>query len=195
MGKKLLKTHKVDFTEDKLEMKWYVVVCQFNWERKAAENIQKRFESLGCADKFGEILVPIIEEEEINSKGRKVKKSRNLLVSGYIFIRMVLDNTTWNIVRQTTGVAGWLTRDGRPLPELDENVEKIKRILYPETKDKTEEVQFNGKVGDIITIKNYVFEGEQAKIENIDQNKKIVKATLIDKGFKVELNFENIVIV
>lgn len=129
MGKKNLTMHKVSFQEDSMEWNWYVVICQFNWEKKAAENIEKRFHSLGLSTHFGEIVVPILEFQEVNDKGKMVKKNRNLLESGYIFIKMIMTNDSWNAVRQTTGVAGWLNMDGRPSPVNEESVLKIKHQL------------------------------------------------------------------
>lgn len=195
MGKKLLKTHKVDFAHEEAGFRWYVVVCQFNWERKAAENIQKRFESLGCSDKFGEILVPIVEFEDVSTKGKRIKKVRNVLESGYIFIKMILNNDTWNVVRQTTGVAGWLNMDGRPMPVNEESILKIKQQLAPLTEAEKSIIEFKGKIGNKIVIKNHAMKDMEAEIIEINKEKEIVKATLLSNGFKLELNFDQIEVV
>lgn len=195
MGKKLLKTHKVSFEQEAMDFRWYVVVCQFNWERKAAENIEKRFESLGCFDKFGEIVVPIVEFEEVSEKGRKLKKSRNVLESGYIFIKMILNNDTWNVVRQTTGVAGWLNMDGRPMPVNEENVLKIKAQLAPLTEEEQVVIEFKGKIGDKFLVKNHAMKDMEAEITEVNKEKEIIKASLLSNGFKLELGFNQVQLV
>lgn len=183
MGKKLLRTHKVSFQDDNLDYGWYIVVCQFNWERKAAENIKKRFESLGAADKFGEIIIPIQEFTDVNAKGKKVTKLRNIYESGYIFIRMILTNDTWNIVRQTTGVAGWLNADGRPSPVPIEDIVQVKRLLGL---NKTEVVEFDGTIGDKIEIIEGAMSGLEAIVNEISNDKETLKVTA-PNGMAIEV--------
>jgi len=190
MGRKLLKTHKVDFQNEGMEFFWYTVVTSFNWERKAAENIEARFKSMGCGDKFGEIMVPIVEFNDVNAKGKAVKKNRNILESGYIFIKMILNNDTWNIVRQTTGVAGWLNMDGRPSPVSEENVLKIKQQLGALNGEEVKAVEFKGVPGDIIKITNHVMKGLEAEIKSVMPERGLIKASLLSNGFNLELKFE-----
>lgn len=175
MGKKLLKTHKVSFQDDNVEFGWYVVVTQFNWERKAAENIQKRFESMGAADKFGEIIVPIIDFTEVNGKGKQVTKSKNIYESGYIFIRMILTNDTWNIVRQTTGVAGWLNADGRPSQVPYDDIINLKEQLGL---NKKEVVKFDGSIGDMVQITDGAMAGIEGTVSEIAEDKESLKVSV-----------------
>lgn len=175
MGKKQLKMHKVSFQDDNVEFGWYVVVTQFNWERKAAEHIQKRFESMGASDKFGEIIVPIIDFTEVNAKGKKVTKSKNIYDSGYIFIRMILTNDTWNIVRQTTGVAGWLNADGRPSPVSYDDIINLKEQLGLNT---VEVVEFDGSIGDLVQITHGAMSGIEGNVAEISENKELLKVTV-----------------
>lgn len=176
MGKKLLKTHKVSFQEDNMEFGWYIVVTQFNWERKAAENIEKRFESLGAADKFGEIIIPMVDFTEVNGKGKEVVKSRNIYESGYIFIRMILTNDTWNIVRQTSGVAGWLNADGRPSPVPYDDIINLKEQLGL---NKVEAVEFKGSVGDLVKVTHGAMAGIEGNVYEISEDKTSVKVSVL----------------
>lgn len=193
MGKKLLKTHKVDFSEDLLESKWYIVVTMFNHERKVADMLEKRFESMGAADKLKEIFVPIQEWEEIvegkikkdgTRAKRTVKKSVNLLESGYIFINLTLTNHVWNIVRQTTGVAGWLNMDGRPSEVPAEDVAKFKILMG----DEEVFVQsFEGKIGDKVKIIDGPFKDYLGKIANIDNLNVSIEVEELN-GARMEIN-------
>lgn len=129
MGKKMLKVHQVDFKDDKIEFNWYIVSTRMNYERFAADNIVKKFESMNQQDKFGDIIVPMIKVTEINDSGKEVVKMRNLYDSGYVIINMILTNDTWNLVRQTAGVIGWLESNNRPFPISKEEIDKIKSQL------------------------------------------------------------------
>lgn len=138
MGKKLIKNEKVDYSNEHTGFAWYGIATQVNWERKVAQMLKMRFENMGAAHMLKEIFVPIEEWEEIvegrmKKDGtrikRKIKKSRNVMESGYIFINMIMNNHTWNIVRQTTGVAAWLATKGRPSVIPEEEVNRIKQLL------------------------------------------------------------------
>ncbi|AEO93827.1 transcription antiterminator [Bacillus phage G] len=193
MGKKLLKTHKISFEGDNLDFNWYAVVVAFNHERRVAEVLRSRFENMGAGDKLEEVFVPIEEWEEetlgrVRKDGtravRKVKKSRNLLESGYIFIRMCMTDETWNIVRQTSGVSGWLKMDGRPQVVPNEDILRMKQQLVKE-EDKVEKVKFNGKIGDRVRIKNGPFENFEGKILNAIEAEVLV---VTDNGVKIEVS-------
>lgn len=191
MGKKLLKTHKVSFQEDNMEFGWYIIVCQYNWERKAAENIEKRFESLGAQDKFGEIIVPIIEFTELNGKGKQVVKTRNLYESGYIFIRMILTNDTWNIVRQTTGVAGWLNMDGRPSQVPYDDIINLKERLGM---NKADVVEFNGEIGDCVKVIDGAMVGLEAVVSEISDDKGTLKIKA-QNGMAIEVKSHQVKVI
>lgn len=203
MGKKLLKIHQVDFTNDTMEFKWYPVVTAINYERKVADSLKARFESMGAGDKFAEVLVPIREWDDIvvgtkpkkdgTFSQRKVKRSENVFLTGYIFVKMIMDNSTWNIVRQTTGCAGYLKADGRPGPIEEHDIMKIKENLglYKEAIAKVV-ADFKGGVGD--TIKINTLNGMHATITSIDKEKGILKA-ISELGMKLDLDFSQVEVV
>lgn len=193
MAKILLKTHKISFSEDNLEFKWYAVVTMFNHERKVAEMLKLRFENLGAADKFEEVFVPIEEwTEDVLGKvkmdgtrtKRTVKKSRNVLESGYIFIKMCMTDTTWNIVRQTTGVSGWLKMDGRPQPVPAEDVLKWKEAINSGANAKTE---INIVPGDSVRIIDGPFKDYIAKVIEVQDANISIEVNELN-GAKLEIS-------
>lgn len=201
MGKINLPIKQVDFSNDNMEFKWYPVVTIPKYEQKVGDSLKMRFESLGAGDKFGEVLVPIKEwtEEVVSSKMKKdgtyskriATRRQNVMVDGYIFVRMIMDNSTWNIVRQTTGVAGYLKADGRPGPVADEEVARIKGMLY-EGQAENNVVEFNGKVGDTIKIKT--LNGTEAIVTEILSEKGFLKA-VTELGLKLEVELNNVELV
>lgn len=198
MGKKTLKVHKVNFQDDEINFRWYLVRTNHNWERKAAEQIRKRFESMQAMEYFKEIFVPIQEWEEDSltptGKKRKAKKSYNPLESGYIYIHMIMNNHTWNIVRQTSGVSGWLTRDGRPSPQPEEDVIGLKKMLGMLDEEEEVKSSFEGEIGDRLKVKDHIFSGIEATIVEILKDKKVIKAVL-ENGTKMELEFHQVELV
>lgn len=199
MGKKLLKTHRVDFSNDSMEFKWYPVLTIPKHEQKVGDLLQSRFANLGAGDLFGEVLVPIKEWEEVVHTGkikrdgteqiRRSKKRQNVMVDGYIFVRMVMNNHTWNIVRQTTGVAGYLKADGIPHSVGEHEVMAIRQLLDPENTNNTKaKVNFAGGVGDVIKIKN--LQDISATILELNLEKGFIKA-VTDLGIKLDVSIQD----
>ena len=180
MGKKLITPKRVDFTKEEKKFQWYGVITVINHERKVAEMLEKRFESMGQSDKFKEVLTPIAEwTEEVlgrvrkdGTRGvRKVKRHKNLLEPGYIFINMIMTNETWGLVRNTSGVVGWLNRgDNRPEPVEVDYIVRLKEELGLGKQAKKELVEnFEGKVGDRVKVIEGPFLGYEGEILSIKE--------------------------
>ncbi|MNJ90620.1 hypothetical protein D3C87_82540 [compost metagenome] len=199
MGKKLLKVHRVDFSNDNMEYKWYPVLTIPKYEQKVGDSLKARFENLGAGDLFGEVLVPIREWEEVVDTGkikkdgtrqvRRSTKRQNVMVDGYIFVKMVMNNHTWNIVRQTTGVAGYLKTDGIPGPIEEHEVTVIKQRLNPDVAtEEKKKIEFTGGVGDLIKIKS--LENITATILELNLEKGFLKA-VTELGIRLDVDVEN----
>ena len=52
----------------------------------------------GMEDKFGEVLVPTEEVIEMRA-GQKRKSERTKFFPGYVLVQMVMDETSWHLVR------------------------------------------------------------------------------------------------
>jgi len=96
-----------------MALKWYVVHTLTNYEDKVKQELEKQIKNLNFSDKFGRILVPTEEVVEIK-KSKKVTKKRKYF-PGYVFLEMSIDNDTFWLVRNTTGVSGFLG-DRKPIP-------------------------------------------------------------------------------
>lgn len=195
MGKKLLKIHKVDLSNEPVQYHWYSVKTQFNYEQKAADNILKGAKGRGYGDYIVDVIVPIIESTEvvIDKDGNPKKKKKRTKVwglDGYIWVKMILNTETWSIVRNATGVAGWLNAGGGgPQPLEDWEVANIREACgYAEEKPV---VDFTGKVGDVVEIISGAMKGFEGKVTGIFEDKNIIKLEN-ENGFKIEAEFHQV---
>ncbi|MBN1384307.1 MAG: transcription termination/antitermination factor NusG [Elusimicrobia bacterium] len=101
-----------------MALNWYVIHTLTNYEEKVKQELEKQINNLSLSGKFGKILIPTEEVVQIK-KNKRVSKKRKYF-PGYVFIQVDIDNETYWIVRNTTGVSGFLGGlKPTPLPEAE----------------------------------------------------------------------------
>ena len=109
-------------------MEWFVVQAYSGYEQKVKAAMEERIMLADLKEKFGEILVPT--EQVVELKSGEQKKTERKFFPGYILIQMELDDDTWQLVKQTPRVSGFVggTRE-KPSPITDAEVSSI-CLLY-----------------------------------------------------------------
>ena len=102
-------------------MEWFVVQAYSGYEQKVKAAMEERIMLADLKEKFGEILVPT--EQVVELKSGEQKKTERKFFPGYILIQMELDDDTWQLVKQTPRVSGFVggTRE-KPSPITDAEV-------------------------------------------------------------------------
>ena len=127
---------KVDLSGVPQEYKWYTVVTQFNYEEKYIENVQEAVVGTELEHLISEYYVPIKYTKEKIKLGdgatkNKIHKTKGAL-SNYVFIKCILTESLWNLLRGTTGIAVIPTVGGIPQWLSEEDVRNIKEKQKPE---------------------------------------------------------------
>lgn len=171
-----------------MEKHWYAVHTLSGHENKVKVNILRRAKSLGLQDKIFRILIPT--EEELRVRGGKRVSVRRKIFPGYILIEMVLDDQTWHLVRNTTGVTGFVSSGHRPVPIKDEEVQRILRSVQ-ESKQRPK-VKWNK--GDTVRVLTGPFAELTGKIEEVNLEKERLKVMieLFGRDTPVELEFTQV---
>ena len=164
---------------------WYVVHTYSGYENKVKTNLENIVKNRGISHLIQEIKVPTELVQETNKDGT-VKESEAKVFPSYVFVKMIMSDATWHIVRNITGSAGFVGPEGRPVPLTPKEIEK----LGIESVSKT--VEF--KVGDSVTIKDGPMKGYLGTISEISSDLKTV--TVITAAFghstPVELDIASI---
>lgn len=165
--------------------KWYVVHTYSGYENKVKTNIDKMVEYRGMQDQILEVNIPTEERIEINSEGQKKVKTRKLY-PGYVVIKMIVNNETWYLVRNTEGVTGFVGHGSNPIPLTKEEVVRmgIEKMR----------IDIDVEIGDAIRIIGGPFEGQVGIVEEINPEKQIVKAkvSMFGRDTPVELEFPQV---
>lgn len=159
---------------------WYVVHTYSGYENKVATNIEKIVENRGLHDLILAVNVPVEKVIETTDKGEKEIERK--LFPSYVLVKMVMNDETWHIIRNTTGVTGFVGPGSRPVPLTDEEVERMGVEV------RTIEIKF--AVGDSVRIIDGPLSGFIGIVEEISEDLKTVKvsASLFGRETKVELN-------
>ena len=124
------------------EAKWYVVHTYSGYENKVASNLEKAIENKSLGNMIQEVKIPTEIVTEI--KDGKEKSTERKIFPGYVLVKMILNDKSWYIVRNTRGCTGFVGQSTKPLPLSPEEVKK----LGVETSD----VELAYKVGDVVSI-------------------------------------------
>lgn len=150
---------------DGSEMAWYVLKIQSNREESIRNSLLRRIKREGLEKHFGEIVIPKEKVSEV--KGGKKRVTERKLYPGYLMINMLLNDDTWFLVRETSGVGDFTGSAGKPIP-MEEG--EIERMLGHEAEpDEQPRVAISIAVGDTVKIKEGPFEGFDGSIDNIDE--------------------------
>lgn len=173
---------------DKLEPKWYVIHSYAGYEKKVKENLKQRIQSMEMEDKIFEILIPEEEVLEIDD-GKKVATKKRIF-PGYILVKMILDDDSWYVVRNTPAVTGFVGSASKPIPLSPVEVMKIrKRIAVKKPRART-----HFEIGEPIKVKSGPFANFDGTISeiNIDKGKLRVLVAIFGRQTPVELNFNQV---
>jgi transcription termination/antitermination factor NusG len=119
-----------------------VVHTYAGYEQRVKDNLRVRIETLDAEDRIHEVVIPTEEVTEFK-KGKKTVSQKKFL-PGYVLVRMDMDDETWNIVRHTPAVTGFVGATGsKPVPLSLREVAatlKLPDQVVEETEDDSTEV-------------------------------------------------------
>jgi transcription termination/antitermination protein NusG len=170
---------------------WYVVHTYAGYENKVKANLESRVNSMLMQDKIFDVHIPMEDVMEI--KGGKKQVVQRKVFPGYLLVKMIYDNDSWYVVRNTPGVTGFVSSGTgtKPTPLSRREVEKIlavkKEVVKPTFRLEWEE----GDMVRIISGPFADFNGHISEI-NVDQSKLKVLVNIFDRETPVELGFDQV---
>jgi transcriptional antiterminator NusG len=106
------------------EAKWYVVHTYSGYENKVASSLEAVIENRNLRDMIQDVKIPV--ETVVEIKDGKRKETENKLYPSYVFVKMILTDETWYIVRNTRGVTGFVGASSqKPSPLSQKEVDAM----------------------------------------------------------------------
>mgnify|MGYP004565270023 FL=1 len=163
------------------EAKWYVAHPYSGYENKVKEDLEKTVENRGLQDMILEISYPTEEVVEMKDGKRKVVTRK--MLPGYVMIKMIMNDKTWYVVRNTRGVTGFVGPGSKPVPLTDEEVTKLGVEYIP--------IELDLSVGESVRVVSGPLENFIGTVEALDPERQKVKLTvsIFNRDTPVELDY------
>ncbi len=173
---------EMDLRQDNPGRAWYVIHTYSGYENKVKANLERLIHTANMGNMIFNVVVPVEDEVEIKDGKKKVVPRK--VFPGYVLVDMIVDEHSWYVVRNTTGVTGFVGSEKHPIPLTDAEAKRILKSMGEEEEHKPE---LNVAVGDVVRINSGVFENYTGTVSEIDTEKArlkvIVEETPIELGF------------
>ena len=166
------------------EARWYVAHTYSVYENKVKMDIEKTIENRGLQDQILEVSVPMLNV--VKEKDDEEKITQQKMFPAYVLIKMIMNDDTWYVVRNTRGVTGFVGPGSKPVP-LDESEMENLGI-------KQDEVILDLEIGDVVTVLSGAWEGTVGAVQTINEQKKslTINVELFGRETPVELGFSEV---
>ena len=174
---------EVDLREE--DSRWYTIHTYAGYENAVERNLKQRIESLGMENKIFEVVVPTEKKIRVKSGKRIVEEEK--IYPGYILVRMLVDDDSWFVVRNTPRVTGFVGSGNTPVPmEAAEVATLMKRMNAEAPRHRIDLVK-----DDPVVIADGPFKDLEGKVGDIDEERGKVKVmvSMFGRETPVELDF------
>lgn len=172
--------------------RWYFLHTYSGHENKVRQAITSTVEQMDAKDKVFHVVVPTEDEIEIRDGQRRTVKRK--LYPGYVLVQTIElkegdpdSDEAWHMIRNTTGVTGFVSSGTRPVPLLPEEVNHILRAMRMEQP----RVRVGFAPGQNVRIVDGPFEDFVGTVDEINTEKGRVKVVvnMFGRETPVELDF------
>jgi transcriptional antiterminator NusG len=164
--------------------RWYAVQVASGCEKRVKANLEQRIETLDVANRILEVQIPETPILKHQKDGRP-KESAEKVFPGYVLIRMLMDDESWQVVKNTPNVINFVgaeqkRRYGRgrghvkPMPLGHAEVERI----FKHSQEQEPVRKIDLAAGDKITVLSGPFKEFEGEVIEVSPERSKLKALL-----------------
>jgi len=164
---------------------WFVVHTYSGHEERVKKNLEQRIRFMDAGSEIFQVVIPTEEEIEVkNGQRRTVTKK---ILPGYVLVQMKMGNQSWNVVRNTPGVTGFVGTANKPTPLKGEEVSQILKQMAAEAP----KVKVSFRKGQSIRVSDGPFTDFVGVVDETSEEKGKIKVllSLFGRETPVELDF------
>lgn len=172
-------------------MQWFVLRVASNKELQVRDALENKMKAEGITS-VGRIMVPVEQVKRIRAGKQRVHKRK--LYPGYVFMELETKedgrsaDDAWFVIKETMGVGDFIGTEGVPTAMRDTDVAKmLKEVERPED---TPNIKVDFQKGDIVKINDGAFENFEGSVDEIDQERGIVRVIVSIFGRSTPLDIE-----
>ena len=172
---------------------WFVVHSYAGYENKVKQNLESRIASMNQEESIFEVVIPVEDVIEFKN-GKKVVVSKKMF-PGYLLVRAYIDDVSWNTIRNTPGVTGFVGPGTKPTPLSRKEVETFLQVAKPGIEQvKKSRPRLEYELSESVRVKEGPFADFTGTIAEIneDQLKLKVLVNIFGRETPVELEFAQV---
>lgn len=169
---------------------WYIVHAYSNFEKKVADAILAGAKDKGLSGLIEEVFVPTEEVTELR-RGRKINTERRFF-PGYVLVKMVMNDDTYHLIKETPKVTGFLGSGNKPMPVPQKEVDSIRGVMEDGEARPRSTVSFD--VGESVRVTDGPFASFSGIVEDVDEDAERLKVavSIFGRSTPVELEFTQV---
>ena len=168
--------------------RWYVVNTYSGHENKVKQNLEHRVVSLNQKRAVRQVVVPTETVTEMKDNQKIPVEKRTM--PGYVLVNMELNDDSWQLVKGTPGVTGFVGASNEPVPLTQPEVD---RLLHREVATKTAtKAQF--QIGESVKVVSGPLSDFSGEISEINQDAQRLKVlvSIFGRETPVEVGFDQV---
>lgn len=180
--------------------RWYAVQVASGCEKRVKADLERRALTFDVGERIAQVEIPQTPAVKIRKDGSR-QHSDEKVFPGYVLVKMVMADDTWQVVKNTSHVINFVgaeqkkgTGRGRghvkPLPLSASEVERI----FKQTTEQEPVVKFDMAAGDKIIVLSGPFKDFEGEVVEVSPERSKLKALLsiFGRDTPVELEFNQV---
>lgn len=166
------------------EANWYVAHTYSGYENKVKVNLEKTIVNRHLEDEILEVRIPLQDVVEVKDGVRKTSQKK--MFPGYVLVKMVMNDDTWYVVRNTRGVTGFVGPGSKPVPLTEAEMKPLGIRM--------ENISVDFKEGDTIAVVAGVWKDTVGTVTRMDYGKQTatINVELFGRETPVEISFAEV---
>jgi transcription termination/antitermination protein NusG len=169
--------------------RWYVVNTFSGHEAKVKQKLEHRLVTLGQRRAVRQIVVPTETVTEVKDNQKVTSEKRTM--PGYVLVQMDLNDASWQLVKGTPGVTGFVGAGDEPIPLTQEEIDRLLKRAQLPTKAQARAQFAVGESVKVVAGPLSDFSGEIAEVSP-DAGKLKVLVSIFGRETPVEVGFDQV---
>ena len=167
------------------QKQWFVVHTYSGYEERVKKNLEQRIKFMDSGDAVFEVVIPTEQEIEVRNGQRHTVRKK--VLPGYVLVQMNMSDQSWNMVRNTPGVTGFVGSGNKPVPLREDEVGQILKQMT----DEAPKVKVGFRKGQAIRVSDGPFIDFVGVVDEINMEKGKIKVllSLFGRETPVQLDF------